>query len=143
MDDDCRLVQVILHRVQSHRRRSALDSARLKCKQHTAPRTCHTRKHFSRVAQACISCHMRNVHGLASLLHPLSGSIPCILQQGVPFGRLAEQSPVAGYEPNHPVQVGSTEVTGEDQYRETRGDVLTQEKVKSRSTCFTGVFFRE
>ena len=29
-----------------------------------------------------------------SLLYPLNGSISCNPQQGVPFGRLAEQSPI-------------------------------------------------
>ena len=30
--------------------------------------------------------------------------------QGLLFGRMAEQSPLAGYEPNAPVDVSSTEV---------------------------------
>ena len=35
-------------------------------------------------------------HSTPSLLYPLNGSIPCNPQHGVPFGRLAEQSPSEG-----------------------------------------------
>ena len=40
----------------------------------------------------------------------MNGSIPCNPQRGVQFGRLAEQSPIAGHEPNDPVEESSTEV---------------------------------
>ena len=50
-------------------------------------------------------------HSTPSLLSSPNRSIPCDPQQGVPFGRLAEQSPITGYEPNDPVEVGSAEVT--------------------------------
>ena len=50
-------------------------------------------------------------HSTPSLLFHLNRSISCIPQQGVPFGRLAEHSPIAGYEPNGLVEVGSTEAT--------------------------------
>ena len=46
-----------------------------------------------------------------SLPYPLNGSITCNPQHGVQFGRLAEQSPIAGYESNDPVEDNSTEVT--------------------------------
>ena len=50
-------------------------------------------------------------HSTPSLLNPSNRSIPCIPQRRVPFGRMAEQSPLKGYEPNGPVEVGGTEVT--------------------------------
>ena len=46
-------------------------------------------------------------HSTPSLLYPLNGSILRNPQHGVPFGRLAEQSPITGYEPNDPVEVSS------------------------------------
>ena len=36
-------------------------------------------------------------HSAPSLLYPLNGSISCNPQEGVPFGRLAEQSPITRY----------------------------------------------
>ena len=50
-------------------------------------------------------------HSSPSLFYPPNRSISCILQQGVQFGRLAEQSPLASYEPNDPVDVSSTGLT--------------------------------
>ena len=99
----------------------------MKCKLHCAPRTCHTHKHFlacgssMQGSRAHFMSHAQRSwldriscpppHSTPSLLYPPNRSIPCISPQGVPFGRLAEQSPVTGYEPNEPVEVGSTEVT--------------------------------
>ena len=48
-------------------------------------------------------------HSTPSLLYPINGSVPRNLQHGVPFGRLAEQSPITGYEPKDPVEVSITE----------------------------------
>ena len=48
-------------------------------------------------------------HSTPSPLYPLNGSVPRNLQHGVPFGRLAEQSPITGYEPKDPVEVSITE----------------------------------
>ena len=50
-------------------------------------------------------------HSTPSLLYPLNGSIPCNPPHGVQFGHLAEQSAIAGYDPNDPVEVSSTEAT--------------------------------
>ena len=68
-----------------------------RCKQYTAPRTCHTRKHFSSVAQgssshcSCVisqnshlhrlgSCLTRNVQGVTAFLFHLRTAIhPCFL----------------------------------------------------------------
>ena len=49
-------------------------------------------------------------HSSPSLLHPLNGSTPWNPQHGVQFGRLADQSPIRGFEPNDPVEVSSVEV---------------------------------
>ena len=49
-------------------------------------------------------------HSTPSVLHPLNGRIPCNPQHGVQCGRLAEPSTITIFEPNDPVEVGSTEV---------------------------------
>ena len=51
------------------------------------------------------------LHSTLSFLDPSHGSIHCNPHRGGQFGRLAKQSPITGYEPNDPVEVGSTEVT--------------------------------
>ena len=50
-------------------------------------------------------------HSTPSLLCLLNGSIPCNPRHGVQFGRLAEQSPVTGFEADDPVEVCIREVT--------------------------------
>ena len=90
------------------------------CFQYTAPRTCHTSKHFfacgssgahaSQSALFCVISQTSHPHqfmsnaqctslgrislplqqSTPSLPYPLNGSIPCNSQHGVPFGRLAE-----------------------------------------------------
>ena len=47
----------------------------------------------------------------SSLLFPSHGDIPCDPRPGAQFGRLAEQSSFAGYEPNDHIEVDNSEVT--------------------------------
>ena len=42
---------------------------------------------------------------------PSDRTNPCATPQGLLFGRMAEQSPLTGYEPNAPVEVNSAEFT--------------------------------
>ena len=62
-----------------------------------------------------ISCRTLHAHPLPhstpALFYPPNRSISCNPQQGVQFGRLAEQSPQAGHEPNDPEDVSSTGLT--------------------------------
>ena len=92
-----------------------------RCKEYTAPRTLHTRNFFlARDSSCSVLFSIQNSHPRArvmfrtlldlapfsstlgtptfsSLLYPTNRTNPCALQQGLLFGRFAEQSPLKQY----------------------------------------------
>ena len=99
------------------------------CKKYAAPRTFHTRKLFSRVAQVAAFCVLSpetiilarmlcfalcltlSTPTSSSLLFPPNWTNLCAPQSGLLFGRFAEQTPLTSCEPNALFEVSSTEVT--------------------------------
>ena len=102
-----------------------------RCKHNTALRTCHTRKSLFACGSS-LHCHVAKQsspharfmsyawldritfllpHSTPSLHYLSNRSNSCVPQRRVPFGRMAEQSPLTGCEPSDLVEVSSTEVT--------------------------------